>query len=190
MRKLIEYTLVSADGVFSSNGPRGPGFLQFRDEAYLRDGLGVLSAAGAMLWGRNTYEQFSKIWRPDREHPWTERIHGIKKYVFSSTLKAAEWGDSTILSGDPVSEVARLKAEPGGDLLIFGHTRLAETLMRAGLVDVLDLSIHPLLIGQGDSFFRSGLQANLKLAGSKVFSNIVKLSYEVLPAAEHEEEVS
>ena len=157
-------------------------FLEFRDGAYLRDGLGVLSSAGAMLWGRKTYEYFARSWTPDRPHPWTERLHGIQKYVFSSTLQTADWGDTTILSGDPACEVAQLKQEPGGDLLILGHTQLAETLMRAGLVDVLDLSIHPVLCAEGALLHRAGLQADLKLAGTKVFSNIVKLSYQVLPA--------
>jgi dihydrofolate reductase len=187
MRRLIEYTLVSADGIFSQDGSGVARFLPYVDDAYLRDGLGVFSSAGAMLWGRKTYEHFARSWTPDLPHPWAKRLYGIKKYVFSSTLQAADWGDTTIVSGDPVCEVARLKQEPGGDLLILGHTQLAETLMRSGLVDVLDVTIHPLLCGQGDLLHRAGLQADLKLAGAKVFSNIVKLSYEVLPAKAPEE---
>jgi dihydrofolate reductase len=187
MRRLIEYTLVSADGVFSPDGPGVAGFLPYRDDAYLRDGLGVLSTAGAMLWGRKTYEHFARSWTPDGPHPWAKRLHEIKKYVFSSTLQTAGWGDTTILPGDPACEVARLKQEPGGDLLTLGHTQLAETLMRAGLVDLLEISIHPLLCGQGEMLHRAGLRADLKLAGTKVFSNIVKLSFEVLPVKTSEQ---
>ena len=76
MRKIIEYTLLSVDGVFDG---QTTGFMEFRDEAYLRDGLGLLLASDAMLMGRRTYENFAKIW-PARvgSHPWAERLNGIK----------------------------------------------------------------------------------------------------------------
>ena len=80
MRKIIEYTLVSVDGVFT--GADISGFFEYRDDAYLRDGLGQLLACDAMLMGRNTYEGFAKIW-PGRTHPWADRINAIPKYVFS-----------------------------------------------------------------------------------------------------------
>jgi len=90
MRKLVEYTLVSIDGVFA--GPRISGFLDYRDDAYMRDGLGQLSACEAMLMGRTTYENFATIW-PGRAHPWADRLNAIKKYVFSSTLATADWNN-------------------------------------------------------------------------------------------------
>jgi len=100
MRKIIEYTLISADGVFA--GTDTSGFFEYRDEAYLRDGLGQLLACDAMLMGRTTYENFARIW-PGRIHPWAERINSMPKYVFSSTLQHAEWNNSTITQGDVVS---------------------------------------------------------------------------------------
>jgi dihydrofolate reductase len=102
----------------------------------------------------------------------------MKKYVFSSTLKKADWNNTTIIPGDAAAEVAKLKAQEGPNLLIWGHTSLAEHLFRRQLVDVLDLSIHPIIVGKGKSFFREGLSANLKLVAAKSFSRIVKLSYE------------
>ncbi|HEY4386687.1 MAG TPA: dihydrofolate reductase family protein [Ktedonobacteraceae bacterium] len=176
MRKIIEYTLVSVDGVFA--GAAISGFFEYRDDAYMRDGLGQLLACDAMLMGRNTYEGFAKIW-PGRAHPWADRINAIPKYVFSSTLEKAEWNNSTIVRGDVIAEVTRLKQQEGRDLLIYGHGLLAETLLKHHLLDVLDLSIHPLVMGQGRQFFREGENATLRFVAAKSFSKgIVKLTYE------------
>ena len=78
--------------------------------------------------------------------------------------------------GDVADEARRLKDAAAGDLLIFVHTQLAETLMGAGLVDLLDISIHPIFLGSGGMLLRDGLKADLTLFGTKVFSRIVKLS--------------
>ena len=176
MRKLIEYTLVSADGVFES--PQNWGAISFRDEAYLRDGLGQLLACDAMLMGRKMYEGSAKIW-PGRTEPWAVRLNAMQKFVFSSTLQSADWNNTTIIRGDATTEVAKLKAQEGRSLLIWGHTQLAETLMKNKLVDLLDLSVHPVIVGHGKSLCREGQNFNLKLVSTKSFSKIVKLSYEI-----------
>ena len=175
MRKIIEYTLVSVDGVFS--GPALQQFLGYRDDAYLRDGLGQLLACDAMLMGRTTYESFAKIW-PGRDHPWAGRLNAIQKYVFSSTLERADWNNSIIIRGDVETEVTKLKEQDGGDLLIYGHGLLAETLLSLGLLDVLDISVHPIVAGSGELLFREGQKADMKLTAIKGFSKIVKLTYE------------
>jgi dihydrofolate reductase len=175
MRKIIEYTLVSVDGVFS--GPALQRFLGYRDDAYLRDGLGQLLACDAMLMGRTTYEAFAKIW-PGSPHPWAGRLNGMKKYVFSSTLERADWNNSIIIRGDVQTEVTKLKEQDGGDLLIYGHGLLAETLLSLGLLDVLDISVHPIVAGSGELLFREGQKVDMKLTAIKGFSKIVKLTYE------------
>lgn len=176
MRKIIESTLISVDGVFA--GTDFSEFFAYHDETYLGDGLGLLLSCDAMLMGRNTYESWAKVW-PGRTHPWAERINAIPKYVFSSTLETAAWNNSTLVRGDVVAEVSRLKQQEGGNLLIFGHGLLGETLLKHHLLDVLDLSVHPLVLGQGRQFFRQGLNATLKLVAAKSFSKgIVKLTYE------------
>jgi dihydrofolate reductase len=178
MRKIIEYTLVSADGVFAD--PVGFGVGEYQDEAYLRDGLGLLTACEAMLFGRSIYEDFARLYSGGTHKPqWNDRITAIPKYVFSSTLETAQWGNATVVRGDPVAEVTRLKQQDGGDLLILGHGMLGETLLREGLTDVIDLAIHPLLLGRGKQFFREGQDARLRLGAVKSFSQIVKLTYEV-----------
>jgi dihydrofolate reductase len=176
MRKIIEYTLLSIDGVFDG---QTTGFMEYRDEAYLRDGLGLLLASDAMLMGRRTYENFAKIW-PARAgtHPWAERLNGIKKYVFSSRLEKADWTNSVLVRGDIVEEVSKLKQQDGRHLLLFGHSLIGQALLKHRLLDVLDLSIHPVVLGRGGLFFREGEQIRMKLAAVKTFSNIVKLTYE------------
>jgi dihydrofolate reductase len=175
VRKTIEYTLISIDGVVEN--PQLLGFMEYRDDAYMRDGLGLLMSCEAMLMGRRTYQGFAKIW-PGRPHPWADRINAIKKYVFTSTLESAEWNNSTLVRGDVAAEVTRLKQQEGGNLLVFGHGLIGETLLKQNLLDVLDLSIHPVIVGSGKQFFREGESAKLRLAATKTFSNIVKLTYE------------
>jgi dihydrofolate reductase len=175
MARLIEYTLVSVDGVVEN--PAGLGFMAFRDDAYLRDGLGVLSACGAMLMGRRSYETNKQIW-PSRTDPWAKRLNSMKKFVFSSTLEDVDWENTTLVRGDAASEVAKLKRQEDRDLLIWGHTQLAETLLREGVTDVIDLSVHPVIVGAGKQFFREGQSCNLQLVATKTFGKIVKLTYE------------
>ena len=106
-------------------------------------------------------------------------MHAIPKYVFSSTLGSADWNNSTLVRGNAVAEVTRLKQQDGGDLLIFGHGRLGETLLRAQLTDVIDLSVYPVLAGRGQQFFRDGQAAKVRLDAVKTFSKIVKMTYEL-----------
>jgi dihydrofolate reductase len=175
MRNIIEYTLVSVDGVYA--GAAISGFSQYRDEAYMRDGLSQALACGALLMGRTTYEDFARIW-PRRTDPWADRINAMPKYVFSSTLEKADWDNSTIVRGDVGAYVTRLKQQEGRDLLIYGHGLLTETLLKHHLLDALDLSIYPLVLGQGKQFFRQGETAALRLVATKSFSKgIVKLTY-------------
>src|ERR1700691_1576644 len=122
MRKVIEWTLVSTDGSFDD--PINLGFMQYQDDAYLRDGLGLLTACDAILFGRNTYQMFAKLYQGGRAHPWADRMHTVPKYVFSSTLGSADWNNSTLVEGDAVAEGTRLKQQDGGDLLVLRHGRL------------------------------------------------------------------
>jgi dihydrofolate reductase len=185
MRNIIAHTIVSLDGVFEgaaiseeSRIGHVSRFSPYRDEGYLLYELGQALACGALLMGRTTYEEFIEIW-PGRTDPWSERINAMPKYVFSSTLEKADWNNSTIVRGDVGAYVARLKQQEGRDLLIYGHGLLTETLLKYHLLDVLDLSIHPLVLRQGKQIFQQGETAALKLVATKSFSKgIVNLTYE------------
>ena len=177
MRKVIEYVLVSADGVFEDPVAMGVG--AYQDEAYLRDGLGLLTSCDAILFGRRTYEAFAQLYDGGNHKPmWADRLTAMQKYVFSSTLEQAGWANSTVVRGDAVAEVSRLKRQDGGNLLLFGHGQLGETLLRERLIDMVDLTVYPFLSGHGKQFFREGQRAELSLVAVKTFSKIVKLSYE------------
>ena len=177
MRNIIENTLVSLDGVYA--GAAIPRFSEYRDdEAYMRDGLDQALSCDALLMGRTTYEAFVKKW-PGRTDPWADRINAMPKYVFSSTLEEADWNNATIVRGDVVTEVTKLKQQEGRDLLIYGPGLLAETLLKHHLLDALDLLIFPFVLGQGKQLFRQGDPPALKLVATKSFSRgIVKLAYE------------
>jgi dihydrofolate reductase len=177
MRKIIEWSYISADGVFED--PIGMGIGDYQDDTYLRDGLDLIEACDALLFGRSTYEIFTKIGPlMDGTHPYAARLNAIQKYVFSSSLQTAEWINSTIIRGDVATEITKLKQQDGGDLLTLGHGLLSETLLEQRLIDVIDLSILPVIVGHGKPFFREGQAAKLKLAATRSYSKIVKLTYE------------
>ena len=121
MRKLIESTLVSADGVVG-DPPRWA--MEYRDAEVTGEALDRLAGTDAMLMGRGTYDLFSAIW-PGQAGDFADRMNSIRKYVFSATLDTAGWNNSVILRGDAVAEVTRLKRQDGGELALYGHGRLA-----------------------------------------------------------------
>src|SRR5262250_1627176 len=92
-----------------------------------------------------------------------ERIYEMRKYVFSSTLTAAGWNNTTIIPGDPVAAVRELKQQGDRHLVIYGYGRLAQTLLEHGLVDQLDFVVNPVLVGSGTTLFRPGRRTNLRL---------------------------
>jgi dihydrofolate reductase len=178
MRRIIEWCLVSADGMVLDD-PLPPGFRESQDDAYLRDAQGMFEACDAMLWGRTTYERFAKIYSGnERDRPYAARLNAVPKYVFSSKLEMADWSNSTIIRGDVAAEVTKLKQQDGGDLLLLGHGLLGETLLKERLTDVISLSIYPFMLGHGKPIVRQDQAVKLKLAATKGFSNIVKISYE------------
>ena len=176
MRKLIQYCLVTLDGAFED--PVAWGYRDYGDDALFRDGLGQVLSCDAMLWGRRNYEISKQIFGA-RTDAWAARMNAIKKYVFSSTLQTADWNNTTIVRDDAGVQVAKLKDQEGGDLLIYGHTVFAEALWRQRLIDVLDIAIYPVMAGLGKTFFRDGLSAKLRLVATKTYSKGgVKLTYE------------
>ena len=175
MRKIIESTLVSADGVV---GDPPLWAMEYRDAEVTDEALKRLADTDAMLMGKGTYELFSAIW-PSQAGDFADRMNGIRKYVFSSTLEVAGWNNSTIVRGDAVAEVTRLKQQAGQDLALYGHGRLAQTLLEHGLVDELRLSIHPVMVGSGRVLFRDGQKQALRFVGARTFgTGVVVLTYQ------------
>jgi dihydrofolate reductase len=178
MRKLMVLEMVTLDGVMQAPGgrdedPRG-GFTHGGWSAPYNDAVKMqvmgegMSRRTDMLFGRWTYEKFYAVWHGRTDNPFTEVFERSRKYVASRTLRGAlPWVNSTLLEGDAADAVARLKQEPGPDLLVMGSGVLAGSLMKHGLVDEYQLLIHPLVLGAGRRLFNDGAPyAALKLVKS------------------------
>jgi dihydrofolate reductase len=175
MRKIIESTLVALDGVIEDPANwAGP----YMDAAFQQAALERLLVSDAMLMGLRTYEILSRDWAQSSDD-FAKRINAIPKYVFSSTLQAAGWNNSTIVSGDVLTEVRKLTELPGTDLAVYGHGRFAQALLQCGLIDEIRLSIFPLLVGSGQLVFQAGQKSELKLIEvSALPSGIVVARYQ------------
>ncbi len=145
MRKLIESTFITTDGVLSSPEKWGS---PYWDEEHSSYGAELLGEADALLLGRETYEGFAATWPQRDGDDYSKRINALPKYVASRTLTEAEW-NATVIKGDVAEEVARLKKESGGNLLKFGTGELDLTLIEHGLVDEFHLWVFPVVAGSG-----------------------------------------
>jgi dihydrofolate reductase len=137
----------------------------------------------ALLLGRVTYEGFAEAW-PSREGEFADRFNTMPKYVVSSTLEEPEWNNSTVLKGDVAQEVAKLRQEQDGDIVVHGSARLVQTLLEHDLVDELRLMVFPVVLGSGKRLFgETSDKKPLRLVDSKVVGDGVGvLIYE--PAGE------
>ena len=174
MRELIVSSLVSLDGI---HGDPQSWIGDYFDQQAAQESLAVLLDSDAMLMGRNTYQYFAPAWS-SQSGPYLQRINEMRKYVFSSTLTAADWNNTTIVSGDPVAAVRELKEHGDRHLMIYGYGQLAQTLLEHGLVDQLNFVINPVLAGSGTTLLRPGKRTNLRLASVTERRNgVVILSY-------------
>lgn len=138
-----------------------------------------LWAADIVLMGRTTYEGFAPVW-PAIDDPagFARKINTMRKYVASNTLKEATWTNTSVLSGDVIGAVRNLKAEGGGDLLIYGSAGLVHSLLPHGLVDQVHMLIYPTVLGRGTRLFPADYAATFELADLKrLGSGIVHAEY-------------
>ena len=143
--------------------------------------LEELRAADVQLLGRITYEGFASAWptMEKDEAGFADKMNGMPKYVVSTTLKKAEWNNSTTIKSNVVEEVSTLKNQSGGDILVAGSMTLLRTLMEHDLVDEYRLLTYPIVLGKGKRLFTDGMVTSLKLTESKpVGSGVVLLRYE------------
>lgn len=174
MRKLIESTFVTLDGVMSNPERWGPAYW---DDEHANYAHHLLFNSDALLLGRKTYDVFSQSWPNRTGDGFTDRINTMPKYVASRTLGEATW-NSTVLSGDVVTEVARLKDQPGGDLLKYGTGEFSKALLANNLIDEFHFWMFPVVAGSGDRLFEGLDLTHLKLVGTSTFhSGIVVLKY-------------
>jgi dihydrofolate reductase len=181
MGRIVVTEFVSLDGVMEDPGgsenfkhggwsfeiPRGDEGNKFK--------LDETVESEALLLGRVTYEGFAAAW-PTREGEFADKFNSMPKYVVSSTLEKPDWNNSTVLKGDVAEEVAKLKREHGGDIVVHGSARLVQTLIELGLVDELRLMVYPVVLGSGKRLFgETSDKKPLRLVDSKVVGDGVSI---------------
>jgi dihydrofolate reductase len=184
MTRIVLTEFISLDGVIEEprwtfQFERGPDGGKFKfDELF---------ASEALLLGRVTYQGFAQAWPSMGTDDFGKRMNSIPKYVVSSTLTDAEatWGSTTVIRGDVVAEITKLKAQPGGDLLLEGSSQLAQTLIQHGLVDEYRLMLFPIVLGAGKRLFPAEVSeaATLELTEAKPDRDgVMLLTYHPAPA--------
>jgi dihydrofolate reductase len=161
MRKIIVSEFVTLDGVMEDPGgsektKRGGWAFQFeRGPEGDKFKLDEVMESEAMLLGRITYEGFAEAW-PAREGEFADKMNNMPKYVVSITLKKAEWANTKVINNNIVEEIAKIKAQPGGDVLVAGSRTLVDTLRQHNLVDEYRLMVYPVILGSGKRLFEDG----------------------------------
>lgn len=178
MRRVIVSNMMSLDGFFE--GPNReldwhvvePEFFAYAEE--------MLNSADTILFGRRTFEMMRAYWPKAPSDPIANKMNGLAKIVFSKSLPAAEWSNSTIVRGEAAAEIARLKNGPGVDMVVLGSAALASSLLQAGQIDEYRVIVNPVILGQGQAMFQNISQRmSMKLTGVRWFaSGVVVLSYQ------------
>lgn len=186
MRRVVLYTLMSLDGAvddpdrYFTPGERTnqpPEFDPMMDDNERK----IIERQDAVLLGRRMYDEWSRYWPAVEHQPFADFINSVRKYVVTSTPLAYEWHNSESVTGPVEDVVRRLKDQPGGDVGIHGSIRLAQSLLRAGLVDELQLVVGPAFGFPGRRLFESADDVRrLELLGATPTpSGSVLLAYRV-----------
>jgi dihydrofolate reductase len=191
MAKIVISTNVSLDGVVQDPDGQegfahGGWFGQYggKDlEEWAKVSFAEAIDTEALLLGRRSDEWFASRWT-SRDGDWAQRLNSIPKYVMSSTLEQPRWRNATVLNGDVVDEVRKLKQELDGDIVVYASYELDRTLIEHDLVDELRLVVFPVVLGSGRRLFgESGDKKSMRLIDSKTIGDgLAFLTYAVVPA--------
>ena len=178
MRRVVAVELVSLDGVMEA--PEEWAFSYSNDEMEEANASGM-AASDALLLGRATYEGLAAFW-PDQPAgtPMVDYINSVPKFVVSGTLEEPlGWKNSTLIKGDVAREVDELKRRPGKDITIIGSGTLVRSLLWDGLLEELNLMVHPVVLGRGKRLFENGGgKKALELVDSRTFeTGVINLTY-------------
>jgi dihydrofolate reductase len=177
MRKVVAGLFISLDGV--TEAPENWQLPYISDE--LEEAVGAAMAeSDTMLLGRRTYQEFASFWpNQGSEEQFADYMNNTPKLVASTTLDTVEWQNSTLLKGDVAEELTRLKQQPGKNISSTGSATLVRSLLRDGVLDELQLLLHPIVVGRGGRLFPDGEpQRSLELVASKAFgTGVVQLTY-------------
>ena len=191
MGRIVVTEFVSLDGVMEDPGGAeeyrygGWTFEYDRGEEGNAFKLDETVRSEALLLGRVTYEGFAAAW-PSREGEFADKFNGMPKYVVSSTLKAPEWSNTTVLDDDLAGAVQRVRDAHDGDVVVHGSASLVQGLLEHDLVDELRLMVFPVVLGTGRRLFgETSDRRRLRLTDSKtVGDGVVILTYERSPGDE------
>jgi dihydrofolate reductase len=167
MRKLVESTFVTLDGVIGDPQVWGPHYWDDEHAAYAAK---LLEPAEALLLGRVTYEGFAQAWPQRSGDPIADKINAMPKHVASRTLTDTTW-NASVIEGDAGEGVAALKEGSGGDLLKYGTGELDHTLMEHGLVDEFHFWVFPVLAGGGQRLIEGIDTTHLRLLDTSTFAS-------------------
>ena len=176
MRKVVSWLFISLDGVVEA-----PNEWQFDvfDEDMGAAITSQMEAEDAMLMGRVSYQEFASFWPTATDEPFASHINKTPKYVFSTTLQEAEWGNwdpPTLIKGNLAKQINMLKKQAGKNIGVSGSPTLVRSLLQEGLLDELQLMIHPVVVGKGKRLFTDDVDLKkLQLVDSKVTSKGVAI---------------
>ena len=192
MGKIVISENVSLDGVVQDptgeEGFRyGGWFFQVGDkdrEEWAKIELDEALGAEALLLGRRSDEWFAARWT-SRSGEWADRLNSLPKFVVSSTLADPAWNNSTVLKGDVVTEVSKLKQELEGEIVVYASRQLARTLMEHDLVDELRLMVYPVVLGAGERLFgETSDKKPIRLLNARTIGDgLAYLTYELVREA-------
>jgi dihydrofolate reductase len=177
VRKIKSNFFISLDGVVES--PDKWHFPYFDDEMGAAVGAGF-ATTDALLMGRVLYDEWAAYWPEHADQPFGDVMNSMKKYVVSNSLQAAEWQNSEIISGDVAQKLTDIKAQDGGDIAMSGSANTVRWLLQEGLLDELNLLVHPIAVGDGLArlFATDGPSIPLELLSAETFkSSVLNLSY-------------
>ena len=184
MGRIVVTEFVSLDGVMEDPGgsedfEHGGWSFEFdRGEDGDKFKLDEALESDALLLGRVTYEGFAAAW-PSREGEFADKFNTMPKYVVSSTLQEPGWNNSTVLKGDVVQAVSKLRQEQDGNIVVHGSAQLVQTLLEHDLVDELRLMVFPVVLGAGKRLFGdTSDKKRLRLTDSKRVADVDILIYE------------
>ncbi|MET0244858.1 MAG: dihydrofolate reductase family protein [Flavitalea sp.] len=187
MGKIIVTQFITLDGVTEAPGgdetnhPHGGWQNGFRSPEGGKYKVDELAATNALLMGRKTYDQFAKYWPAQSGQSFGDRMNSLPKFVVSTTLPKADWNNTKILK-DVVKDVAELRRNTDGNILIYGSATLSKSLIHHELVDELHLLLYPVIVGGGLKLFDDNFEMKkFNLTNSQTFTGgVILLEYSTI----------
>ena len=186
MRKIILQEFVTIDNFAAAPNGEMPfidAYSTDNDKSFQADAEAFLDTVDTMILGANTYRMFVEYWpEATEEGTFGEKLNSLSKYVVSSTLETAPWGKwegAEIIASNPIEAIAKLKQQPGKDMVVWGSLTLAASLMKAGLIDEYQLRVCPVVLGEGKALFADDIGTpGMKLLEAKMYdAGMVLLRY-------------